>query len=283
MMGISTFTEPVNYGLSLTLGGGEVTMYDMAIAFSSFANAGIKQDLYAIEEIQNWQGEALFKHQESPGKRVISMETAYLISHILLDNHARSAAFGSRSYLVIEDHPEVSVKTGTTNDKRDNWTIGLTPDFLVAVWVGNNDNSPMSWIASGITGASPIWNQIMTKILKDQKQRWPLKPEGIIGGHVCALSGLKPSSEGGCPTRFEYFIKGTIPNEVENLKRGIAVDKTTGQLANSKTPPENVEIQEHQVVWDKLGTPFCLDCTFPAEALVISSVSPIQSPPPPNP
>jgi len=282
-MGITTFSDPVNYGLSLTLGGGEVTMYDMATAFSAFADNGIRHDVYAVEKVEDWQGNVLYQHQEDPGERVISMETAYLISHILLDNYARAPAFGSRSQLVIKDHPEVSVKTGTTNDKRDNWTIGFTPDFLVAVWVGNNDNSPMSRVASGVTGASPIWNTIMTKILEEQEERWPLKPEGIVGAHVCATSGLKPTPENPCQTRFEYFIQGSVPFEAENLKRGIGVDKTTGQLATNKTPPENIEIQEHLVVWDKLGTPFCLDCPFPNEAIVINAVLPVQQTPAPNP
>jgi 1A family penicillin-binding protein len=280
-MGISTFTNPDNYGLSLTLGGGEVTMHDMATAFSAFAKNGLRMDLYGIEKVENWQGRALHEHQESPGKRAISPEVAYLISHILSDNHARSAAFGSSSYLVVKNHPEVSVKTGTTNDKRDNWTIGYTPGFLTAVWVGNNDNSPMSHVASGITGASPIWNKIMSHALKDQEVHWPPKPDELIGTHVCALSGLRPSSEG-CETRFEYFLKETLSAETENLKRGIAVDKTTSQLATTKTLPENIEIQEHLVAWDKLGTPFCLDCAFPTDATIIRPNLNIGNHPTPN-
>ena len=282
-MGITTFTEPKNYGLSLTLGGGEVTMFDLATAFSSFAGSGIKQKLFAIQEVKDWQEKNLFKQEEEPGERVISMETAYLISHILLDNFARSAAFGPASKLLIKNHPEVSVKTGTTNDKRDNWTIGFTPDFMVAVWVGNNDNTPMSQIASGVSGASPIWNQIMTQVLSDQKERWPLKPEGIVGANICVLSGLRPTSEGSCQTRFEYFIDGTVPSETESLSRGIAVDKTTNQLATTKTPPENIEIQTHQIVWDKLGTSYCLDCPFPSEAMIIDSQSIINNLPSPIP
>ncbi len=269
-MGISTFTDPKNYGLSLTLGGGEVRMIDMATAFSSFANLGIRQDVWAIKKVENQNGKVLFEKKEEEGPRVISMETAYLISHILLDNNARSAAFGPSSYLVIKDHPEVSVKTGTTNDRRDNWTIGYTPSYLTVVWVGNNDNSPMSYVASGVTGASPIWNKIMTYALKDKKQKWPLKPEGIVGASVCQLSGKLPNPEQPCETRFEYFIEGTVPTETENLKMMVEIDKTTGQLADEKTPPENREPQEHQVIYDPLGTPFCLDCTASPSAITIN-------------
>jgi len=269
-MGISTFTEPKNYGLSLTLGGGEVKMIDMATAFSSLANLGIRQDVWAIKKVENQNNKVLFEKKEEEGPRVISMETAYLISHILLDNNARSAAFGSSSFLVINNHPEVSVKTGTTNDRRDNWTIGYTPSYLTVVWVGNNDNSPMSYVASGVTGASPIWNKIITYALKDQKQEWPLKPEGIVGASVCQLSGKLANPDQPCETRFEYFIEGTVPNETENLKMMVEIDKTTGQLANEKTPPENKEPQEHQVIYDPLGIPFCLDCTVATQSATIN-------------
>ena len=270
-LGITSFTDPSRYGLSLTLGGGEVTMFDLATAFGSLANSGLKQDLGPIEKVTDWQGNTLWEKPDPVGERVVSRATAYLVSHILLDNNARSAAFGTQSFLKIKDHPEVSVKTGTTNDKRDNWTIGYTPDFLVAVWVGNNDNSPMGAVSSGVTGASPIWNQIMTLVLQDQKQRWPLKPEEVVGLHVCQLSGLRPAAEGACPTRFEYFNQAYLPDTDSTGSRGIAVDKTTGQLATAKTPPENLEIQNKQIFWDKLGTPFCLDCPFPNSALILKA------------
>lgn len=269
-MGISTFTDPKNYGLSITLGGGEVKMIDMATAFSAFANLGIRQDIWAIKKVENQSGKVLFEKEEEEGPRVLSMETAYLVSHILLDNNARSAAFGPSSYLVIKNHPEVSVKTGTTNDLRDNWTIGYTPSRLAAVWVGNNDNSSMSYVASGVTGASPIWNKIMTYALKDQKQEWPLKPEGIVGASVCQLSGKIPNPEQPCETRFEYFTEGTVPSETESLKMMVEIDKTTGQLANEKTPPENREPQEHQVIYDPLGTTYCLDCSVATQSAIIN-------------
>jgi len=267
--GITTFKDPAQYGLSLTLGGGEVKMIDMATAFSVFANLGIRKDLYAIEKVEDLSGKVIYQHEETEGPRVIPMEVAYLISHILLDNNARSMAFGSSSYLNVKGHPEVSVKTGTTNDKRDNWTIGFTPSRLVAVWVGNNDNTPMSYVASGITGASPIWNKIIAYALKEMGEEWPLKPEGVVGAQVCALTGKAPNPEAPCETRFEYFLEGTVPSESENLKAFIEMDKTTNQIATEKTLPENKELQEHQVVFDPLGTPYCLDCAPPTEPFII--------------
>lgn len=268
-MGIATFKDPSLYGLSLTLGGGEVTMHDMATAFSAFPNLGIRQDLWAIKKVEDLNGKIIFENPQKEGPRVLPMEVAYLIDHILLDNNARSAMFGTSSFLVVKNHPEVSVKTGTTNDLKDNWTIGWSPSVLVVTWVGNNNNASMSWVASGVTGASPIWNKIISYVLKDKKEEWPLKPEGVVGAQVCALSGKAPDSASPCQTRFEYFLTGTVPSETEQLKQFVEIDKTTGQLATEKTPPENKELQERQIIIDSLGTKLCLDCSPQTERITI--------------
>jgi membrane carboxypeptidase/penicillin-binding protein len=158
------------------------------------------------------------------------------------------------------------VKTGTTDDKRDNWTIGYTSNFLTAVWVGNNDNSPMHpTLTSGVTGAAPIWNRIMKEVLAKQPDLWPKQPPGIVGAQICSLSGKAPpnsdpnSQDKGCPTRYEYFIQGTIPKEPEVLKQAITIDKGTNKPA-SANQTENVENQEKQVVKDMFGT-YCIDCS----------------------
>src|SRR3990167_706660 len=173
-MGITTFQDPSRYGLSLTLGGGEVRMVYMAVAFGVFANQGLKVPLTPILKVENYKGEVLeqvnFEDQPPADERVLPAEVTYLISHILLDNGARAAAFGSSSQLTIPGHA-VSVKTGTTDDLRDNWTIGFTPSFLVTSWVGNNDNTPMSpYLVSGVSGAAPIWHEIMQKILFEDRK-----------------------------------------------------------------------------------------------------------------
>jgi penicillin-binding protein 1C len=287
-MGLTTLEDPSLYGLSLTLGGGEVRMIDMAVAFGTLANLGVKQPLVSILKVEDYQGKVHEEWEVKEGERIIPMEVAFLVSHILLDNNARAAAFGTSSYLVIRGHPEVSVKTGTTNDKRDNWTIGYNPEFLVATWVGNNDNSPMARVASGVTGASPIWNKVMSYVLKEEKQVWQLKPDGIYGTQVCAISGFSPNQEGesegasplealptgegegGCQTRFEYFLKDTGPGQMRVEKQFVEIDKTTGQLATDKTPPENKEMQEKQILTDLWGIKYCLDCIFPSERTLIS-------------
>lgn len=278
-MGITTFKDPKNYGLSLTLGGGEVKMVDMAVAFGSLANLGKRQDLYSIQKVEDYNGKVLEEHKFEEGKQVLSPESCYLVSHILLDNNARQPMFGQSSYLVVKNHPEVSVKTGTTNDKKDNWTIGYTPSSLAAVWVGNNDNKPMSHVASGITGASPIWNKIIRFTLEkeDKKnsktvQEWQMKPDGITGESICVISGLF-LGDSGCQTRFEYFIKGTVPTETESLKKQILINKTNQQpiQPGQNIPPENIETQEHNVVSDQTGSILCLDCPFPTDPVVFNA------------
>jgi len=267
-MGITTYQDSSNYGLSLTLGGGEVRMIDMAVAFGVFANQGLKVKLTPILKIEDYLGNVLeeidLENELPVGEKAIPPEVAFLISHILLDNNARLQAFGGSSELVIRDHA-VSVKTGTTDDLRDNWTIGFTPSYLVSTWVGNNDNTPMNpWIVSGVSGAAPIWHDIMTYVLKDQPDEWPKKPENVIGLQVCSLTGFRSNPEHPCETRFEYFIKGFEPDIEPPLKRGIWIDKDT------KLPPipgktDNLELQEHIILSDPVQKDYCLDCEKPVD------------------
>lgn len=293
--GLDTLTDPSKYGLSLTLGGGEVRMTDMAEAFSVFANAGLRHDLVSILKVVGKNGTVLDEYKDPnlgkdipsqlllTGTRVTSPETAFLISHILLDNNARMEAFGPTSSLVVPGHA-VSVKTGTTNDLRDNWTIGYTPQFLVATWVGNNDNSPMNnALVSGVTGAAPIWNKIIKRVLEGKPDIWPKQPDGIVGARVCTTTGLLPpnqpgsESQGtdpdnqpddvlGCPTRFEYIIKGTAARST-NTRSMVAIDKATGDLAPANQT-DNIEMQEHSIAWDGI-TRWCLDCVHPEGKPVI--------------
>ncbi|MBU0578460.1 PBP1A family penicillin-binding protein [Patescibacteria group bacterium] len=215
IMGIDTWQDRNRFGLSLTLGGGEVTMADMAELYSTFANYGTTVELNPILEIKNYQGEILYRNtcvlenKGCPQNKTLNTKTAYQISDILSDNQARTPAFGPQSVLRIPNQ-QVAVKTGTTNSLRDNWAIGYTTDYLVAVWVGNNNNSPMSYVASGITGASPIWNQVMRLLLnEDIPHRFAL-PEGFTRVKICAITGTLPCA--GCPKiTEELFVPGTEP------------------------------------------------------------------------
>ena len=197
-MGITTWGDPSQYGLSLTLGAAEVKMTDMAVVYGTIANMGKRVDLDPILKVNNYQGDIVYEKHEALPQQVVDPGIAYVISNILSDNNARSLEFGTNSPLNISGHT-VSVKTGTTDNKRDNWTIGFTQKYLAAVWVGNNDNSPMSQrLASGITGAAPIWNKIMTSLLPNTSDVLPKIPDDIV--------------QKTCFGKQEYFVKGTEEN-----------------------------------------------------------------------
>jgi len=268
-MGITTFTEPEKYGLSLTLGGGEVTMLEMGEAFGVFANGGYKINIHPILKITDNYGEVLEEYNppSSPifGKKVLPEGVSFIISDILADNNARLLEFGPNSELRIPNKA-VSVKTGTTNDFRDNWTIGYTPDFVVVAWVGNNDNTPMTNLASGITGAAPIWNDIMSFLIKDLPSHPFSRPPSVIQKKVCSISGLIPPAEGTpnrCETRFEYFIKGTEPTRLDPGLQKVRIDKGTQDLAiQGKT--DNIDEIDHVVIVDATGQTYCATCPHPS-------------------
>ncbi|MCX6725974.1 MAG: transglycosylase domain-containing protein [Candidatus Shapirobacteria bacterium] len=235
-MGITTWTDRSRFGLSLTLGGGEVKMVDMNVVYGTLANMGTRVDLQPILEIKNYKGEILEKidngirqlAEKMENKKVLPSNVAYLLTDILSDSNARIPAFGPHSWLNIENHSHVAVKTGTTQNLRDNWAIGYTSDFVVSVWVGNNDNTSMSYVASGITGASPIWNRIMTFVLKDLPDKEFSQPENLIKVEVCSLTGTLSCE--GCGGRWEYFLSGSEP------KTHCNPEKIKEILQNSPTP-----------------------------------------------
>lgn len=233
-MGLATL-EPTNsnlrrFGLSLTLGGGEVTLLDLTAAYSVFARGGVKKNHSAIIEVKNYAGRKIALPKISSEKRVFSPEVAFLISHILSDNNARSEVFGANSYLNISGRT-VAVKTGTTDDKRDNWAVGYTKGVTVGVWVGNNDNSPMNpKIASGVTGASPIWHKIMRQLLKKYPDGIADKPDTVDASEIDAYLGGAVYGE--YPKRSEYFAKGTEPKLPSSFYKKLKISKNTGKLAN---------------------------------------------------
>jgi 1A family penicillin-binding protein len=257
-MGLTTLKDPSNYGYSLTLGGGEVLMTDMITAFGVFANMGVKQNLTPILKVIDKNGQILEEFKENPGERVLSRESSFIIQNILSDDGARSMVFGRGSLLNIKGHPEVAVKTGTTNDLRDNWTYGYTSDYVVGSWVGNNNNSKMRGVVSGISGAAPIWNKIMTELLKDEIVKKPVIPTDIIGINVCNLNG-GAVPEGGCQSHYEYFNKKFLP-KTTTTKMNVVINKDTGRIVVDNEVAPNAEWQEHLVVTDISGVKICLDC-----------------------
>lgn len=180
-MGISTLNEsPDHYGLALTLGDGEIKLLDLTKVYAALAAGGIKHDAYSITEIKDENDTVLFTQAAIPGTHVIGEDIAFMVSDILSDNDARISQFGINSMLEL-DRP-AAVKTGTTRNFKDNWTLGYTPDFVVGVWVGNTNNEPMHNV-SGVMGAGPIWHEAMKEVhrgLQAAEFRPPLSVEQKI-------------------------------------------------------------------------------------------------------
>ncbi len=207
-MGITTWDEPGIYGLSLTLGGGATKALDLAQVYATVANQGKKPDILPILSVHDYKGR-LLEENTPDSTQVLDPRVAFLLTDILKDNPARAPEFGFNSYLVVKNHPEVAVKTGTSNDLRDNWAVGFNQNYLVLTWVGNNNNKPMSRIASGVTGASPIWNKIISALLADKESIDWKAPDGVSRINICQTTGSLPCD--GCPTRQEWFLDENKP------------------------------------------------------------------------
>lgn len=232
-MGITTLTRN-DYGLALTLGGGDVTLLEMTSAFSIFANNGVRYDPVAITKIEDYQGNVIFEAPQQTGTQAIRADHAYLITSILSDNAARTPMFGSNSVLNLPF--PAAVKTGTTNDYRDNWTLGYTSALAVGVWVGNADYTPMQG-TSGVTGAAPIWADFMTTVIPSLTNNNPTaftRPAEVEDHVICTLSGTEPSSH--CPDQHsEVFAKGQPPLTKDNdLWQDVEVDGWTLYKASSE-------------------------------------------------
>lgn len=235
-MGISTW-QPTDemlrhVGLSLPLGGAEVRLIDEAVAYSVFASGGYRIDPVSILTVKNTKGSVLYQHKPNSPRAVLDASIAYIISSILSDNDARKEEFGSNSYLVIPGRT-VAAKTGTTDDKRDNWTSGYTKDRVVITWVGNNDNSPMNpALASGITGAAPIWNRIMKAAIKDIPESPFIKPDTVVELEIDGYLGGLPAENQ--PRRKEFYVKGTEPTGPSPLYQKQKISRhDSSKLANA--------------------------------------------------
>lgn len=231
--GIHTFSG--DYGLALTLGGGEVRLLELTAAYGIFDD-GQRLDPRLIRSIERVTSDGETVHlwranRTRSGQQVIAPQTAYLLTDILSDRVARLPAFGSSSPLNLSF--DAAVKTGTTTDWRDNWTVGYSTERIVGVWTGNADGAPMLDV-SGVDGAGPIWRDLMLAAHADAPPSFA-RPDGLVNATVCAPSGLLPSPN--CPRlRSELFLAGTVPTAVDDQFQHIAVDRLTGERATDETP-----------------------------------------------
>lgn len=227
--GLSTLSESgEHYGLALTLGDSEVKLLELAAAYGVFPRGGRTLSYRALPE-----------EPADQGLSVLDPKVAWLIADILSDNEARVPEFGRGGPLSF-DFP-VGAKTGTTRNSRDNWTIGFTPDRIVAVWVGNADNTPMR-DTSGVTGAGPIFHEVMLEATKRLERKNFERPQGLTDVVICRLSGKLPTDL--CTERLtEHFIAGTEPKERDDMYQQIRLDRRNGLLASSSCP-DSVVVSE---------------------------------------
>lgn len=256
--GITTFGDPNRYGLALTLGGGEVKLVELTGAYAVFANEGKRAPVTPFTKIIDGEGNVVFdvQLQKTTAQTVLDPRYAYLITSVLSDNKARTPAFGQNSPLKLclngtstckEDQIRpAAVKTGTTNDFRDNWTIGYTPELVVGVWVGNPRNEPMQNV-TGISGAAPIWHNVMTRVYAERAPFKAVKPHtfripvGLVKASVCASTGLEPTSN--CNRTEEIFLAEETPKQADDSMIGVPIDITNGLVAGPDCPVSRVEMR----------------------------------------
>jgi membrane peptidoglycan carboxypeptidase len=260
-MGINTLDRGLDYyGLSLTLGGGEVHLLDMVYAFGVFANdgrmygelvpegqlrAGFRElNPVAILRVEDRDGNVLYQYDQPESRDILTPQLAYLMNSILSDRISRYGAFARPNPLELSEDRPAAAKTGTTNNYKDAWTIGYTPQLAAGVWVGNSDNSDMKSVA-GVTGAAHIWHAVMEYALQGEEILPFVRPDGLTERRVCDKSGLLPTEH--CPTVNELFIPGTEPTETDTIYQVFLVNRETERLCTVHTPPELCEERVYEV------------------------------------
>ncbi len=212
LAGLREIDAPEPYGLSLALGSAEVTLLGLTSAYGAIANAGRLAEAYAVERVRDGATrEVLYAREPPEPGRVMSPGHAFLLSDILSDPLAREPGFGAGS--VLETPFPAAVKTGTTYEFRDNWTVGFTPDRVVGVWVGNARAEPMLGLL-GVDGAAPVWRDVIEAATADRPVRAFAPPPTVVRAAVCAPTGLLPGPH--CPSVVtDWFLEGTAPAETE--------------------------------------------------------------------
>ncbi len=237
MLGITTLQDRERYGLAVALGAGEVKLLDLTAAYTAFAAKGQARPPVALLRVTTSYGEAL-PLPAAPAPTPIfgprSEQIAYLITDILSDNAARTPIFGPNSVMRLEGDRPAAVKTGTSNDYKDSWAVGYTPDLVVGAWVGNNDDTPMAEVA-GANGAATIWRAIMQSAHAGKPPEPFTRPEGIVEAPICAATGTKVA---GCADQVkERFLQDLPPSASEGQYVTVTVGGDGACLATDATPP----------------------------------------------
>lgn len=226
-LGITTLNERSRYGLSLVIGGGDVKLVDMASAFSVFANDGVKNPARSVLKITDRNGNIIEESKLNP-QTVLDQQIARKIDSILSDNKARTPIFGPKSPLILSDGRPVAAKTGTTQEFRDAWTVGFTPQISVGVWAGNNNNRPMKGGSDGVFVAAPIWNEFMTKVMANQ----PVET-------FIAYDSYKPTEKN--TNNINQFAEGQNKMKARIIYYNTKSGKVVSEKKALKTDPSKIE------------------------------------------
>lgn len=251
-MGITTLSDSSRYGLTLVLGGGEVTLLEMTGAYSIFANDGARNPVTGILRVENSKGEVL-EEFITQSRQVLEPNISRQITDILSDNVARTPTFGAQSYLYFPSR-DVAAKTGTTNDYRDAWVLGYTPNFALGIWVGNNDNTPMEKKVAGFI-AAPMWNAFFQEVFKKLPEENFIKPDPTP-------AGVKPVLKGQWQGGDTYLIDSITKKRVnECTPKDSIEEKVLTQVhsilywVNKDDPlgsaPENPGLDPQFILWEK--------------------------------
>jgi len=232
-LGIDSLVNLSDYGLSLVLGGGSVSLLDMVSTYSVFANDGVRNPYNPVLLVEDAQGNTVDRYITS-SHRVLPEQTARTISSILSDNAARTPAYGSNSPLYVTSR-DVAVKTGTSNDYRDAWIIGYTPNIVIGAWVGNNDNSPMEKKVAGLI-VSPLWREVIDRVLPRTTFESFIPPEKED------VSELKP------------ILKGELGSEIHSILYWVDKNNPRGPLPQNPSNDPQFQNWEYGVnLWTVLN------------------------------
>ncbi|MCY4437648.1 MAG: PBP1A family penicillin-binding protein [Chloroflexi bacterium] len=243
-LGMTTFDNRSRFGPSIVLGGGEVKLLELTNAYSVLARGGSYIPVSAILRVEDTQGNVLERYELPDVQEVFDPRIAYQITNILSDSKTRAAEFGP--YTPLELSRPAAAKTGTTDDNRDGWTIGYTPQLVTGVWVGNSDGSP-TWNLTGMRGATPIWNAFMEAALADTRVVDFTKPRGMVEVEVCTQTGLLPTPYCG-QTHSEIFLDENTPRLVDNIFIPFRIHKESGLRAGPNVPASQTEVRVFMVV-----------------------------------
>lgn len=295
-MGVESLKEPPGYyGLALTLGGGEVPLLEMTHAYATLANQGQKPRLTSVLRITDSRGNVVYEAQANqlPPVNAVDPKIAYIITDILDDDVARMPAMGRDNAMALPF--PAAVKTGTTNDFRDDWTIGYTPGVVVGVWLGNADGRPMhDW--SGVRAAAPLWNTIMQTIYATPEMvqslwvdgRPPLdafiQPQGIESRLVCLPQG---TGGGACSaTRTDWFIVGKPAHGNGRVQYFINPEENAGAwtLATLPLPADEAQrfLQSQPALIDGVKMPAPTECVVNTTGAIPGATTRLYLPIPPH-